>query len=43
MKTQKKKIVINDAYINKHARPGESRDQAMRRLLEESGQQRLAE
>lgn len=32
---------IDDAYLSKHARPGETRDQAFRRLLEERGQQRL--
>jgi plasmid replication initiation protein len=34
---------IDDAYLSKHARPGETRDQAFRRLLEERGQQRLPE
>jgi plasmid replication initiation protein len=33
--------VINEAYIKQHARPGESYDQAFRRLLEEAGQERL--
>ena len=42
-KKVRKKTVINDAYIKKHARPGESSDQVMRRLLEESGQQRLSD
>lgn len=36
-----KRPVIDDAYINKHARPGESYDHALRRLLEEAGQGRL--
>jgi plasmid replication initiation protein len=34
-----KKIVVDDAYIAKHARPGESYDSAKRRLLEEVHQQ----
>jgi plasmid replication initiation protein len=40
--TKKSKLPrIDDAYLSKHARPGETRDQAFRRLLEERGQQRL--
>jgi plasmid replication initiation protein len=38
---KKKKTVIDDAYLSKHARPGETRDQAYRRLSEENGQKRL--
>lgn len=34
-----KKIVVDDVYIDKHARPGESYDSAKRRLLEEVHQQ----
>lgn len=37
----KRKPVFDQAYIEQHARPGESYDQAKRRLLEEEGQQRL--
>lgn len=33
---------VDRAYVEKNARPGESYDQAFRRLLEERGQQRLA-
>jgi len=33
--------VIDASYVAKHARPGESHDQAFRRLLEEAGQERL--
>lgn len=36
-----KRVVIDDAYIKKHARPGESFYQAQHRLLEEAGQGRL--
>lgn len=36
-----KRVVIDDAFLAKHARPGESRDQAYRRLMEEHGQTRL--
>lgn len=36
-----KRVVIDDAYLAKHARPGEGRDQAYRRLMEEHGQTRL--
>jgi plasmid replication initiation protein len=32
---------IDQAYVEKHARPGESYDQAFRRLLEERGQTRI--
>lgn len=32
---------VTREYVEQHARPGESYDQAFRRLLEESGQQRL--
>ncbi len=35
------RAVIDKQYIEKHARPGESYDQAYRRLLEEAGQNRL--
>lgn len=38
---RRKKAVIDRAYIEKHARVGESYDQAYRRLLEEQGQGRL--
>lgn len=37
-----KKPVVDDAYVKKHARPGESYETALKRLLEEAGQQRLA-
>lgn len=42
-KTEKpaKRVVIDAAYLAKHARPGESHDQAYRRLAEEHGQTRL--
>ncbi|GAC1544268.1 MAG: hypothetical protein NVS2B7_18510 [Herpetosiphon sp.] len=36
-----KRPIVDDAYVKKHARPGESYDQALRRLLEAAGQQRL--
>jgi plasmid replication initiation protein len=36
-----KQPVVDDAYIKKHARPGESTYQAWQRLLEEAGQGRL--
>lgn len=36
-----KRPVVDEAYVNKHARPGESYDQAYRRLIEKIGQQRL--
>jgi len=36
-----KKPKIDQAYVEKHARPGESYDQAFRRLLEERGQTRI--
>lgn len=36
-----KRPVIDDAYVKKHARPGESYDHAFRRLLEDAGQGRL--
>ena len=36
-----KHTVIDQAYIEKHAIPGESYDRAYRRLLEEAGQRRL--
>ncbi len=36
-----KKPKIDKAYVEKHARPGESYDQAFRRLLEERGQTRI--
>jgi plasmid replication initiation protein len=38
---KKKRPVIDAGYVAKHARPGESQDQAFRRLLEEAGQERL--
>lgn len=38
-----KRPVVNRDYVEKHARPGESYDQAYRRLLEEAGQQRIIE
>ncbi|GAC1325852.1 MAG: hypothetical protein NVSMB28_21220 [Collimonas sp.] len=38
-----KRPTVNDAYVKKHARPGESYDHAVRRLLEEAGQGRLVE
>ena len=37
----KKKPVADRPYVEKHARPGESYDQAYRRLAEDAGQQRL--
>lgn len=37
-----KRPIVDEAYVKKHARPGESYDQAYRRLLEEIGQQRLS-
>ena len=40
-KAKPKKEKIDKAYVEKHAKPGESYDQAFRRLLEERGQQRL--
>jgi plasmid replication initiation protein len=36
-----KRPVVDDAYVKKHARPGESTYQAWQRLLEEAGQGRL--
>ena len=39
----KKKPVVDRPYVEKHARPGESYDQAYRRLAEEAGQQRLVD
>lgn len=36
-----KRPVVDETYVKKHARPGESYDQAYRRLIEEVGQQRL--
>jgi plasmid replication initiation protein len=36
-----KREVVDDAYVKKHARPGESTYQAWQRLLEEAGQGRL--
>lgn len=36
-----KRPAVTREYVEQHARPGESYDQAFRRLLEESGQQRL--
>jgi plasmid replication initiation protein len=36
-----KRVVIDKAYVDLHALPGESYDQAHRRLLEEAGQRRL--
>ena len=36
-----KATVVNKDFIEKNARPGETYDQAYRRLLEEHGQQRL--
>lgn len=36
-----KHTVIDKAYIEQHAKPGESYDHAYRRLLEEAGQRRL--
>jgi plasmid replication initiation protein len=38
-----KKIIIDDAYIKKHARPGESYDNAKRRLGEEAFEQKRFE
>lgn len=38
-----KKLVVDRDFVERHARPGESYDQAYRRLLEEAGQQRLAD
>lgn len=40
-KTKAKRPVIDEAYLEKYARPGESRDAAYRRLAEELGQARL--
>jgi plasmid replication initiation protein len=40
-KPKAKRPVIDDAYLAKYAKPGESRDQAYRRLAEELGQTRL--
>jgi plasmid replication initiation protein len=40
-KPKAKRPVIDDTYLSKHAHPGESRDQAYRRLAEELGQIRL--
>ena len=37
----KKKPVADRSYVEKHARPGESYDQAYRRLAEDAGQRRL--
>lgn len=37
-----KKQVIDRDYVNLHARPGETYEQAFKRLLEEAGQQRFA-
>ena len=36
-----KREVVDDAYVKKHARPGESTYQAWQRLLEDAGQGRL--
>jgi plasmid replication initiation protein len=36
-----KRPVVDDSYVKKHARPGESTYQAWQRLLEEAGQGRL--
>lgn len=41
LKKQSKPKVIDRAFVEKHARPGETYDQAYRRLLEEAGQKRL--
>jgi len=38
-----KKQVIDRDYVNLHARPGETYQQAFKRLLEDAGQQRLPE
>ena len=40
-KPRAKRPVIDEAYLAEYARPGESRDQAYRRLAEELGQARL--
>lgn len=40
-KPKAKRPVIDEAYLEKYARPGESRDAAYRRLAEELGQGRL--
>lgn len=42
-KPKAKKPVVDRPYVEKHARPGESYDQAYRRLAEEAGQQRLVD
>jgi plasmid replication initiation protein len=42
-KQVRKKAVVDRDYIEKHARPGETYDEAYRRLLEEAGQQRIIE
>jgi plasmid replication initiation protein len=39
--TKLKNPTVNRTYVEQHARPGESYDDAYRRLLEEAGQQRL--
>lgn len=40
-KKPSKPKTVDRAYVEKHARPGETYDQAYRRLLEEAGQKRL--
>jgi plasmid replication initiation protein len=40
-KPKAKRPVIDDAYLAKYAKPGESRDEAYRRLAEDFGQTRL--